>query len=156
MIGVFDVGLYVPRYWLDGKTVGKAWGRPGRGQKAVANFDEDSATMGVAAALDCLGNQPLEDVGALFFASTTSPYLEKQVASTVAAAVDLPLANPAQFFGFTKARRTQFAVSVFEEVLCLRAFEVAQGFDNVLFDVIDRVVMVAMCAAERFGNDRVN
>jgi hypothetical protein len=66
------------------------------------------------------------------------------------------LSLSAQLFGLTESRRTQFAVSVFEEVLCLRAFELAQRFDNVFFDVIDGVVMVAMCAAERFGNDRVN
>jgi len=90
LVGILDIGIYIPRYRLDGKAVGQAWGRPARGQRAVANFDEDSATMGVAAALDCIGTNDVERIDALLFASTSSPYNEKQVASTVATGVDLP------------------------------------------------------------------
>jgi 3-hydroxy-3-methylglutaryl CoA synthase len=55
----------------------------------VANFDEDSITMAVAAARDCLNGKKREDIDGLLFASTTSPYKEKQSATIVAAAADL-------------------------------------------------------------------
>jgi len=62
----------------------------GRGERAVAYFDEDSVTMGVAAARNCLEGIGRGEIDALLFASTTSPYREKQAASLVAKALDLP------------------------------------------------------------------
>jgi 3-hydroxy-3-methylglutaryl CoA synthase len=62
--------------------------RGGDGEKAVAGYDEDTVTMAVAAALDCIGRSE-NGVGALYLATTTSPYLEKQSAATIARAVDL-------------------------------------------------------------------
>ena len=56
----------------------------------MANFDEDSVTMAVAAARDCLSSGQLGQVRRLFLASTSLPYSEKQSAVTVATAVDLP------------------------------------------------------------------
>jgi 3-hydroxy-3-methylglutaryl CoA synthase/uncharacterized OB-fold protein len=58
-------------------------------EKAVANWDEDSLTMAVAAAIDCLGGTKRETIDGLYFASTTPPYDEKLAAVTVAWAVDL-------------------------------------------------------------------
>jgi 3-hydroxy-3-methylglutaryl CoA synthase len=55
----------------------------------VANFDEDAITMGVEASRECLRAWPRKDVSALYFASTTHPYAEKQSAVLVAAALDL-------------------------------------------------------------------
>jgi 3-hydroxy-3-methylglutaryl CoA synthase len=85
MVGVVSYGAYVPRWRL-----GKELLRRGlKGEKAVAGPDEDSLTMGVAAALDCLKGLDRSSVDALFFASTTSPFKEKGVASMIAAALDL-------------------------------------------------------------------
>jgi len=65
------------------------WGsHGGRGERAVANFDEDSVTMSVAAAMDCLHGGNPQNIDGLYFASTTAPYLEKQSSSIVAAALD--------------------------------------------------------------------
>jgi len=58
-------------------------------EKPVCNFDEDSLTMAVAAGIDCIEGLDRNAVDGLFFATTTSPYIEKQGASIVAAAVDL-------------------------------------------------------------------
>jgi 3-hydroxy-3-methylglutaryl CoA synthase len=55
----------------------------------VANFDEDSITMAVEAAMDCLKGIDSNSIDALYFASTTAPYKEKQSAAVVAAALDL-------------------------------------------------------------------
>lgn len=86
MVGITTYGAYVPLFRLGKGTAG--W--TGGGEKAVANFDEDSITMGVAAVRDCLGSDRRQEVGALYFATTTSPYTEKQAAALIAAAADLP------------------------------------------------------------------
>lgn len=85
MAGIVSYGAYVPLWRLSLAEMGR-----GRGEKAVGNFDEDSVTMGVAAAIDCLMGMERQRVDALFFATTTPPYVEKQSATIVAAAADLP------------------------------------------------------------------
>jgi 3-hydroxy-3-methylglutaryl CoA synthase len=55
----------------------------------VANFDEDSVSMAVAAGLDCLAGRDRQDIDGLLFATTTPPYAEKGCASIIATALDL-------------------------------------------------------------------
>jgi 3-hydroxy-3-methylglutaryl CoA synthase len=61
----------------------------GSGEKAVANFDEDSVTMAVAAAINCLEGLDRNTVDGVLFASTSYAYKEKQAASVIAKALDL-------------------------------------------------------------------
>lgn len=90
MVGIVSYGAYIPYYRLDYQDVAKAWGTAlPQGQRAVANFDEDSITMAVTASLNCLTGIDRETVDGLYFASTTSPYKEKQSAALIASAVDL-------------------------------------------------------------------
>ncbi|MBI4595146.1 MAG: OB-fold domain-containing protein [Candidatus Tectomicrobia bacterium] len=90
MIGIISYGAYVPLWRLDRAVIGKEWGSPAMpGEKAVANFDEDSLTMAAAAAMDCLNGLDRKKIDGLFFCSTTSPYEEKQSAVTIAACTDL-------------------------------------------------------------------
>ncbi len=89
MAGIVSYGAYVPIYRLSQETLNQVWGGGGKGEKAVANADEDSLTMGVEAARDCLKGQEKSSVDRLYFASTTCPYGEKQSASIMAAALDL-------------------------------------------------------------------
>ena len=85
MVGITAYGAYIPRYRLGKETAG--WGLPI--EKPVGNFDEDSITMAVAAGMDCISGLDRGTIDGLLFATTTSPYIEKQGASIVAAAVDL-------------------------------------------------------------------
>ena len=85
MAGISAFGAYVPRYRLGADTVG--WDSPG--QRSVANFDEDSVTMAVAAGIDCLNGRDRQEIDGLLFATTTPPYAEKQGASIISAALDL-------------------------------------------------------------------
>jgi 3-hydroxy-3-methylglutaryl CoA synthase/uncharacterized OB-fold protein len=62
---------------------------PLRGEKAVANWDEDSITMSVAAAVDCLKGEDASKVDGLYFASTSQTYALRQNAGVIAAALDL-------------------------------------------------------------------
>src|SRR5262249_2558774 len=52
MIGILSAGGHVPRYRLTAKTLGAVWGAGGTGERAVANYDEDSLTMAVEASLN--------------------------------------------------------------------------------------------------------
>jgi len=63
-------------------------GRSQGGARAVAGYDEDTVTMAVAAALDCLKRGGKAADG-LYLATTTAPYKEKLSAAIVAAAADL-------------------------------------------------------------------
>jgi len=85
MAGIVSYGAYVPLRRLGKGTRG--WRSPN--EKAVAYYDEDTVTMAVAAAIDCLGDMDREAVDGLYFASTTGPYKEKLVATLVACAADL-------------------------------------------------------------------
>lgn len=90
MIGIKSYGAYIPIYRLSESELARAWGgRGGRGEIAVANYDEDSITMAVEAAIDCLNGTDRDIADGLYFASTTPPYSEKMSASIVAAATDL-------------------------------------------------------------------
>ena len=85
MAGIAAFGGYVPRYRLGAATDG--WNS--RAERAVANFDEDSVSMAVAAGLDCLAGRDRGLIDGLLFATTTPPYAEKGCASIIATALDL-------------------------------------------------------------------
>ena len=97
MIGITACSAYIPRYrmrrkdiyeavgWLNPATAGLA-----NGERAVANYDEDSITMAVSAAKDCLYSQDTQNIGGLYFSSTTAPYAERLNASVCANALGLP------------------------------------------------------------------
>jgi hydroxymethylglutaryl-CoA synthase len=94
MTGIVSYGGYVPRYRLDRRKIFQAmgWMDPStagnmKGEKAVANFDEDSITMAVAAGLDGLNGLDRSKVGGVYFASTTMPYKERLNAGIITAAL---------------------------------------------------------------------
>jgi len=90
MAGIISYGAYIPIYRLKRDEMARAWSRGSSGgERAVANFDEDSATMAVEAIRDCLRDIERQSVDSLYFASTTPPYREKQTASLIAQASDL-------------------------------------------------------------------
>jgi hydroxymethylglutaryl-CoA synthase len=79
MAGIVSYGAYVPFFRLGKATAG--WESPT--ERAIANFDEDSVTMAVAALRDALTAIDPGSIDALYFASTTQPYAEKQSATTI-------------------------------------------------------------------------
>jgi 3-hydroxy-3-methylglutaryl CoA synthase len=101
MIGITAYGAYIPRRRLQRKAVAEAnrWFAPGlmgaaKGERAMANYDEDPVTLAVEAGRDCLpAAEPLKDrahVDAIYLASTTLPFGDRQNAGIVAAALQLP------------------------------------------------------------------
>ena len=96
MAGICAYGGYVPRYRLNRGMIFKAmgWMNPGnaanaRGEKAIANADEDSITMSVAAGIDALKGINRSSVDGVYLASTTLPYRERLNAGIVATALGL-------------------------------------------------------------------
>jgi hydroxymethylglutaryl-CoA synthase len=114
MVGIISCGGYVPRYRLNRGLIYKAmgWMNPAnianaKGEKAVANFDEDSITMAVAAGSDSLKGFDRSKVGGVFFASTSMPYKERLNAGIVTAALGLnEHIRAADFSGSLKAGTT--------------------------------------------------
>ncbi|MFN8625168.1 MAG: 3-oxoacyl-[acyl-carrier-protein] synthase III C-terminal domain-containing protein [Candidatus Binatia bacterium] len=96
MVGIVSYGTHIPRLRLSRQSVYRHWnwlapglGSLARGERAMANFDEDSITMAVAAARDCLGGTDKSRVGGAYLASTTLPFADRLNAGIVAAALNL-------------------------------------------------------------------
>ena len=90
MAGILSCGAYIPLWRLPRDVIAAAWGSASSGgERSVANHDEDSITMATEAAIDCLAGFDRDRVDGLYFASTTSPYREKECSTLVAAALDL-------------------------------------------------------------------
>lgn len=90
MAGIVSYGSYVPYRRLKRAAIAQMLGIPaGKGERAVAGFDEDSVSMAVEALRDALRGAPVGGVQALFLATTTPPYAEKLNAAIVGAAAQL-------------------------------------------------------------------
>ena len=90
MAGIVSYGAYIPVWRLARDTIAEAWGSTSMGgERSVANHDEDTITMATEATIECLAGRQRDAVDALYFASTTSPYKEKECSTLVAAAADL-------------------------------------------------------------------
>jgi 3-hydroxy-3-methylglutaryl CoA synthase len=97
--GILSFGAYLPRARMQRKAVAAAngWFAPGlkglaRGERSIANWDEDTITMAVEAARDCLGGLERAELTQLVLASTTHPFGDRQNATVVATALHLPSA----------------------------------------------------------------
>lgn len=90
MFGITSIGVYIPYIRMSRSIMGKAWARGSmKGERSVANNDEDCITMAVESSLNCMRAVPGTDVDGLFFASTTAPYGEKSSSAMVATVCDL-------------------------------------------------------------------
>ena len=90
MAGIISYGAYIPLWRLARDAIAEAWGSGSiRGERSVANNDEDTITMSIEAAIDCSAGLRREEIDGLYFASTTSPYKEKECSTLVAMAADL-------------------------------------------------------------------
>lgn len=89
MLGIKGYGVHLPRYRLPRACLKSQWGEgDDRGERTVANHDEDALTMAFAAAERCLSAGEA-GLSAVYFASASPPYSEKSCAAALAAALDL-------------------------------------------------------------------
>src|SRR5882724_5146656 len=105
MVGIVSYGSYVPYRRLKRSAISQMLGIPaGKGERAVASFDEDSVSMGVEAARDAIAATKDPSIQALYFATTSPPYGEKLNAAIVGAATALPVEiRAADLGGSTRA-----------------------------------------------------
>lgn len=123
MIGIRSYAGYVPRYRINRMTIYSVmgWLNPAiimnaAGEKPVANYDEDSITMAVAAGSRCLQGFDPAKLDALYFATTTAPYKERQNANIVAGALCAPEEIRAADFGGSLKAGTTALLSALELV----------------------------------------
>ena len=96
MVGIKAYGGYVPRRrlprtvilenvsWFNGAL--KAYSK---GERSMCNWDEDALTMAVEAARDCLDKTRPEDIKAIYLASTTLPFTDRQNSGVLGTALNL-------------------------------------------------------------------
>ncbi len=95
MIGITSYGAYIPWYRMNRKIIFDQMGwfnmanmAHARGEKAIANYDEDTITMAYAAAADCMGDKSRDGVDGLYLASMSLPFAQRQNAIVVSDALD--------------------------------------------------------------------
>lgn len=95
-VGILSFGAYLPRHRLRRQAIfqANAWFAGGlkglaKGERAIANWDEDTITMAVEAARDTLTGIHRDTVRSLSLASTTLPYLDRLNAGIVKEALNL-------------------------------------------------------------------
>lgn len=135
MVGITSYGAYIPRYRINRKTIFSAMGflgnAPSPGEKAVANWDEDSISMATNAGIDCLLGVDRSKIDGLYFATTTQPYMVRQNATIISGALDLKSnARTNDFVACTKSGTSAL----------LTAFDAIKGgtANNILVTAADR------------------
>src|SRR4030042_6538245 len=107
MVGIKSYGAYIPRFRINHNTIFTAVGFlgtfPPPCENAVANHDEDTLSMAVAAGVDCLNDLKREEIDGLYLATTSQPYMLRQNSALVAAALGLEKnIRTADFLGSNK------------------------------------------------------
>jgi hydroxymethylglutaryl-CoA synthase len=90
LAGITNYGAYIPFNRLKRAAIAATLGvAAGKGERAVASYDEDAVTMAVEAVRTTLTGTASSAVQSLYFATTAPPYVEKLNASIVHAASGL-------------------------------------------------------------------
>jgi 3-hydroxy-3-methylglutaryl CoA synthase/NAD(P)-dependent dehydrogenase (short-subunit alcohol dehydrogenase family)/putative sterol carrier protein len=96
MIGIVSYGGYIPKLRLSRMSIYQSmgWFAPAiimtaQGERSFCNWDEDSITLAVAAARDCLKGMDKQTVDALYLCSTTLPFVDRLNAGVVKSALNL-------------------------------------------------------------------
>jgi len=96
MVGITSYGAYIPRLRLNRSAIyqNMGWFAPAtiavaQGERSMCNWDEDSITMAVAAARDCIQGMDKNTIEGVYMASTTMPFADRQNAGIVSTALNL-------------------------------------------------------------------
>lgn len=88
MVGITHWGVHIPIRRMSAQLLAERRGDGGP-ERSVAWSDEDSITMGVQAARNCIADVVRSEIDLVIFASTTHPFCEKQSGAIIAAALGL-------------------------------------------------------------------
>ncbi len=96
MVGIKAYGGYVPRRRLPRGVIVEANGwfnsalkAYSKGERSMCNWDEDALTMAVEASRDCLDKTRPDDIKAIYLASTTLPFTDRQNSGILGTALNL-------------------------------------------------------------------
>jgi hydroxymethylglutaryl-CoA synthase len=102
-VGILAYGAYVPRFRIRSDEIARVWGDDANvgaalnvHEKSVPGPDEDTATLAVEAARQCMaraavsGAATAADIGAIYVGSESHPYAVKPTGTIVQAALDAP------------------------------------------------------------------
>jgi 3-hydroxy-3-methylglutaryl CoA synthase len=97
------------------------WLAPGlitaaQGERAMANWDEDSLTMAVAASRDCLKGMDKGAINAIYMASTTAPFTDRANAGILAAGLNLGSEISSADFASTQKAGTSAVIAALDAV----------------------------------------
>ena len=122
MVGIIAYSVYIPRYRLKREAIfqGMGWFNPGikgvaKGEMAVANYDEDSLTMAVAAGRNAFSEIDHNKINALYLASTSLPYKERGNAAIANEALNLSSKTRTADFSGSPRAGTSALISAFNE-----------------------------------------
>ncbi|MFH1351417.1 MAG: hydroxymethylglutaryl-CoA synthase [Pseudomonadota bacterium] len=109
-VGIVGYGVYIPKYRIDRRIIGKAWSTGGRGENSVAYRDEDTLTMATEAALNAINHAAIDSTSELeaIYLGTDSPlHIEHSslgiISEVLRAKEEIDLAD------FTASPRASFA-----------------------------------------------
>ena len=121
MTGITAYGVYIPRARLSKQAVAEvnAWFDAsllslGRGERSICNWDEDSITMAVEAACACLACMGDHAIDALYLASTTFPFLDRQNSVIVSEALSLDRTQRTMDIGASQRAATSGLIALLE------------------------------------------
>ncbi len=96
MTGITSYGGYIPKLRLNRMQIFQAmgWFAPAimmvaQGERSMCNWDEDALSMAVEASRDCLRGMDKSRIDAVYLASTTLPYADRQNAGIAKTALNL-------------------------------------------------------------------
>jgi len=140
-VGIVGYGVYIPRYRILVDDIAKAWGSRGRGEKSVTGSDEDAVTMAVEAAINAVNSSGIspEKIGAIYFGTTSSPYIENYASGIVKEVLGLtPEVEISEFTGSPRA-----AVSALKAAV-----------DSIMARRVENVLVIATdCRPSETGSD---
>ncbi|HJJ89313.1 MAG TPA: hydroxymethylglutaryl-CoA synthase [Methanocorpusculum sp.] len=97
MVGIITYGAYIPRYRIKVEEIARVWGANaadikgglGVSEKAVPDYDENTATIAVESIRSALARRVIDpaDINAVFVGSESHPYAVKPTAITVGEAI---------------------------------------------------------------------
>lgn len=95
-IGILAIGAYIPAWRIRRETIAGAmdWAVPAlkgmaKGERSVANWDEDAVTMAVEASRRCVEGLDRDGIGHVALASTTLPFADRSNSGLLADALNL-------------------------------------------------------------------
>ena len=166
MVGIITYGAYIPRYRIKVEEIARVWGANaaeisgglGVFEKAVPDYDENTATFAVEAARAALARRAVDvsEIKAVYVGSESHPYAVKPTAVTVGEAIGAtPVMTAADYEFACKAGTAAIQTSMGLVASGMMKYAVAVGADTAQGAPGDALEYTAAAggAAYIIGND---